>query len=90
MCIVQADLGSDSGSDSRTKNEEITPVNRLTLTACTDPPEPATTIRTYNVKQRRFFAPTGADSRNQSQNLNLPALYTLRQLALTLGIGVRT
>jgi hypothetical protein len=53
--IVQADSGSNSYSESRNKNEEIIPVNRLTPTVCTDPPEPATTV-----KQRTFFAPTGA------------------------------
>jgi len=69
--IVQADSGSDSDSESRNKNEEIIPVNRLTPTVCTNPPEPATTIRTCTVKQRTFFVPTDADSRNR--NLNLPA-----------------
>jgi len=72
---VQADSGSDSDSESRNKNEEIIPVNRLTPTVCTDPPEPATTIRTCTDKQWSFFAPTGDDSRNRSRNLNLPALY---------------
>jgi hypothetical protein len=90
MCIVQTDSGSDSDSESRDKNEEIIPVNRLTPTVCTDPPEPATTIHTCTVKQRTLFAPTGADSRNWSQNLNLPALYALRRLVPTLGIGVGT
>jgi hypothetical protein len=47
--IVQADSGSDSDSESRNKNEEIIPVKRLTPTVCTEPPEPATTIRTYTV-----------------------------------------
>ena len=56
--IVQADSGSDADSESRNKNEEIIPVNRLTPTVCTDPPEPATTIRTCTVKQRTFFAPS--------------------------------
>jgi hypothetical protein len=74
--IVQADSISDSNSESRNKNEEIIPVNRPTQTVCTDPPAPATTIRTSTVKQRTFFAPTGADSRNRSRNLNLPALPT--------------
>jgi hypothetical protein len=55
--IGQADSGSDSDSESRTKNE-IIPVNRPTPTVCTEPPEPATTIRTCTVKQRTFFAPT--------------------------------
>jgi hypothetical protein len=81
---VQAD------SESRNKNEEIIPVHRLTPTVCTDPPAPATTTRTCTVKQRTFFTPTGADSRNRSRNLNLPALYALRRLAPTLGIGVGT
>jgi hypothetical protein len=100
---VQADSGSDSDSENRNKNEEIIPVNRLTPTVCTDPPEPATTIRIWTVKQRTFFAPTGADSRNRSRSLNLPALYALCRLsesesepesactirfAPTLGIGV--
>ena len=58
--IVQADSGSDSDSESRNKNEEITPVNLLTPTVCTEPSEPATTIRTCTVKQRTFFAPVGA------------------------------
>ena len=53
--IVQADTGSDSDSESRNKNEEIIPVNCLTQTVCTNPPEPATTI-----EQRTFFAPSGA------------------------------
>jgi hypothetical protein len=57
---VQADSGSDSDSESRNKNEEIIPVNCVTPTVCTDPPEPATTIRTCTVKQRTFFAPVGA------------------------------
>ena len=56
--IMQADSGSDSDSDSRKKIEEIIPVNRLTLRVCTDPPEPATIIRTCTVKQMTFFAPT--------------------------------
>jgi hypothetical protein len=73
--IVQADSGSDSDSESLNKKEEIIPVNCLTLTVCTDPPEPATTIRTCTVKQRTFFAKTGADSWNRGRNLNLPALY---------------
>jgi hypothetical protein len=73
--IVQADSVSDSDSESRNRNEEIIPVNRLTPTVCTDPPAPATTMRTRTVKQRSFFAPTGADSQNRSRNLNLPALY---------------
>jgi len=51
--IVQADSGSDSDSETRNKNEEIIPVNSLTQTLCTDPPDPATTV-----KQRTFFAPT--------------------------------
>ena len=72
---VQADSVSDSDSKSRNKYEEIIPVNSLTQTVCTDPPAPATTIRTRTVKQRTFFAPTGADSRNRSRKLNLPALY---------------
>jgi hypothetical protein len=55
--------------------EETIPVNRLIPTVCTDPPEPATTTRTCTVKQRTFFALTGADSRNRSRNPNLPALY---------------
>ena len=42
----------------RNYNEEIIPVNRLTPTVFTDPPEPATTIRTSTGKQRTFFAPT--------------------------------
>ena len=50
---VQADSVSDSDSESRNKNEEIIPVNRLTQTACTDPPAPATTIRSRAVKQRK-------------------------------------
>ena len=36
--IVQADSRSDSDSESRNKNEEIVPVNRLNTTVCTDPP----------------------------------------------------
>jgi hypothetical protein len=56
--IVQADSVSHSDSDSRNKNEEIIPVNRLTQTVCTDPPAPATTIRTRTDKQRTFFVPT--------------------------------
>ena len=55
-CIVQADSVSDS--DSRNKNEEIIPVNRLTQTVCADPPLPATTVRTRTVKQRTFLALT--------------------------------
>ena len=55
--IVRADSGSDSDSESRNKNEEIILVNRPTPTVCNDPPEPATTIRTYTVKQRTFFVP---------------------------------
>jgi hypothetical protein len=90
MHVVQADSVSDSNSESRNKNEEIIPVNRLTQTVCTDPPASATTIRTRTVKQRTFFAPTGADSRNRSRNLNLPALYALCRLAPILGIGVGT
>ena len=39
------------------RNEEIIRVSRLTPTACIDPPESATTIRTCTVKQRTFFAP---------------------------------
>jgi hypothetical protein len=73
--IVQADAVSDSNSESRNKNKEIIPVNRLTQTVCSDPLEPATTIHTRTVKQKTFFAPTGAYSRNRSRNLNLPALY---------------
>jgi hypothetical protein len=88
--IVQADSGSDSDSESLNKNEEIIPVNRLTPTVCTDPPELAATICTCTVKQRTFFAPTGADSRNRSRNRNLPPLYALRRLAPTHGIGART
>jgi hypothetical protein len=87
MRIVQTDSGSDSDSESWNKNEEIIPVNRLTPTVFTDPPEPATTIHICTVKQRTFFVPTGADSRNWSQNLNLPALYALRRVAPTLRIG---
>ena len=56
--IVQADSGSDSDSESQNKNDEIIPVNRLTPTVCTDPPESATTIHICTVKQRTFFAPT--------------------------------
>ena len=56
--IEQADSGSDSDSESRSKNEEIIPVNRLAQTVCTDPPKPAATIRTCTVKQRTFFAPS--------------------------------
>jgi hypothetical protein len=74
--IVQADSVSDSDSESRNKNEEIIPVNRLTQTVCTDPPAPANSIRTRTVKQRTFFASTGTDCRNRSRNLNLPALPT--------------
>jgi hypothetical protein len=74
--VVQADSGSDFDSESQNKNEEIIPVNRLNPNVCTDLPEPATTIRTCNVKQRTFCAPTDADSRNPGRNLNLPALYT--------------
>ena len=55
MRLLQADLGFDSDSETRNKNEEIIPVNRLTPTVCTDPPEPATTVT-----QRTFFVPTGA------------------------------
>jgi hypothetical protein len=73
---VQADSVSDSDSENRNKNEEIIPLNRLTQTVCTDPPAPATTIRTRTDKQRTFFAPTGADCWNRSRNLNLPALPT--------------
>ena len=80
--IVQADSGSDSDSESRNNNEEIIPVNRLTPTVCTDLPEPATTIRTCSVKQRTFYALTGADSRNRVRNLNLPALYAYPNLAV--------
>ena len=58
--IVQADSGSHFDSESRNKNEEIIPVNRLTQSVCTDSPKPATTIRTCTVKQRTFFAPVGA------------------------------
>ena len=58
--IVQADSGFDSNSESRDKNEEIIPLNRLTPTVCPTPPELATTIRTCTVKQRTFFAPVGA------------------------------
>ena len=58
--VLQADSGSDSDSKSRNENEEIIPVNHLTPTVCTDPPEPATTIRTCALKQRTFFAPVGA------------------------------
>jgi len=36
--IVQADSGSDSDSQSRNKNEEIIPVNRLTQTVWIAPP----------------------------------------------------
>ena len=43
---MQPDWGSNSDSESRDKNEEIIRVNRLTPTVCTDPPEPATFIRT--------------------------------------------
>jgi hypothetical protein len=56
--IVQADLVSDSDSESQNKNVEIIPVYRLTQTVCTDLPAPATTIRTHTVKQRTFFALT--------------------------------
>ena len=73
--IVQTVSGSDSDSEIRNENEEIISVNRLTPTVCTDPPEPATTISNCTAKQRTFFAPTGADSRNRIRNLNLPALY---------------
>ena len=83
---MQADSVSDSDSENQNRNEEIIPVNRLTQTVCTDPPAPATTKRTRTVKQRTFFTPTGADSRNRSRNLNLPALYAypqpLRQVVL--------
>jgi hypothetical protein len=48
---VQADSVSDSDSESRNKNEEIIPVNRLTQTVCTDPPAPATATRICTVKQ---------------------------------------
>jgi hypothetical protein len=75
-CIVQADSVSDSDSENQNKNEEIFPVSRLTQTVCTDPPAPATIIRTHTVKKRTFFAPTGADSQTWSPNLNLPALPT--------------
>ena len=90
--IVQADSFSDSDSESRNRNEEIIPVNRLTQTVCTDPPAPATTIlvRTRTVKQRTFFAPTDADSRNRSRNLNLPALYAYPEAhpaSCTMGTG---
>jgi len=68
--MVQAYSGPDSNSKSRNKNEEIVPVNRLNPTVCSDPPVPATTIRICTVKQRSFFAPTGADCRNRGQNLN--------------------
>jgi hypothetical protein len=84
--IVQADSFSDSHSDSRNKKEENITVNRLTPTVCTDPPGPATAIRTCAVKQRTFFAPTGADSRNRSRNL----ICLHCRLAPTLGIGVGT
>ena len=53
---MQADSGSDS--EIRRQDEEIIPVNRLTPTVWADLPEPATTIRTFTVKQRTFFAPT--------------------------------
>ena len=66
------------------RNEEIIPANRLTQTTCIDPPQPAATIRTCTDKQRTFFVPTGAESRNLHLKLNLPALYaypnTLRQV----------
>ena len=57
---MQADSGSDSDSRTRNKNEEIILVNCLTQTVCTDLPEPATTVHTYTVKQRTYFAPAGA------------------------------
>jgi hypothetical protein len=56
--VVQADSGSVSDSESRNKNEENIPVNRLTQTVFTDPPTPATTIRTRTDTQMTFFAPT--------------------------------
>jgi hypothetical protein len=49
--IVQADSGFDSDSESRNINKEIIPENRLTPIVCTDPPVPATAIRTSTVKQ---------------------------------------
>jgi len=58
MCIVQADSGSDSDSESWNKNEEIIPVNCLTPTVSTDLSEPAVTICTCTVKQRTFCVPT--------------------------------
>ena len=55
--IVQTGSRSDSDSESRRQDEEMTPVKRLTPTVWTDPPEPATTIRTCTVKQKTFFVP---------------------------------
>ena len=78
---------SDSRSQTVYRNDILIPVNRLTPTAQTDPPEPATTIRTFTVKQMTLFAPTGADSRNRSRNLNLPALYAYPQ-ALTQKVDI--
>jgi hypothetical protein len=49
---------------------------KLSDSVCTDPPAPTTTIRTRTDKQRTFFAPIGADSRNRSRNLNMPPLPT--------------
>jgi hypothetical protein len=84
--IVQAESVSDSNSEGRNRNEEIVPVNRLTQTVCTDQPAPATTTITLTDKQRTFFAPTGAASRNQSWNL----ICLHCRLAPTLGIWVGT
>jgi hypothetical protein len=51
----QAHSVSHSDSESRNKNEEIIPVNRLTPTVCTDPPAPATTIRTALLNKGHSF-----------------------------------
>jgi hypothetical protein len=67
--IVQPDSVSDSDSENRNKNEEIIPVNRLTQTVCTDPPARATSKCPRTDKQRTFFGPNGAASRNRSRNL---------------------
>jgi hypothetical protein len=80
---VQADSGSDSDSESRNKHEEIIPVNRLTQTVRTDPPAPATTIRTRTDKQRTFFVAT--------LGIGVGTWICLHcRLAPTLGIGVGT
>ena len=75
LIVILIESYSHNRSQAVYRNEEIIPANRLTPSVCTDPLQPATTIRTCTFKQRTFFTPIGTDSR--SRKLNLPALHAL-------------